>query len=121
MDLVSPHPQKFLARRSVIVSLLCAVCLLPFGGCHSVPQVLTDEAVFKELDALYTAVTSRRRKLLDDCRDRLTTLHKEKRLSDAGFTSVTAIISEAEKDHWSDAAQHLYDFMRSQQKTKKSA
>ncbi|MCX7417923.1 MAG: hypothetical protein NT013_00085 [Planctomycetia bacterium] len=107
-------------RRLFIASLLCAASLLFLSGCHAVPQVLGDEAVFKELDALYTAVTSQRRNLVDDCRGRLTKLHAEERLSDAGFSVVTKIITKTEQNEWADAAQHLYDFMRAQRKTKQS-
>ena len=110
-----------LARRNVIAQVLCAVSMLVLGGCREVPQVVNDEAVFKELDALFTAVTSQRRNLVDDCRGRLTKLHGEGRLSDAGFVAVTKIITETEQNQWTDAAQHLYDFMRAQRKTKQSS
>ena len=112
------RPRISLARRRLIAQLLCATAVLFLGGCRPVPQVLDDEDVFKELDALYTAVTSQRRNLVDDCRERLTKLHKEKKLSDAGFAAMTKIIKETEENQWSDAAQHLYDFMRAQRKTK---
>lgn len=110
-----------LARRRLITQLLCATSVLFVGGCRAVPQVVDDGDVFKELDALYTAVTSRRRNLVDDCRGRLTILHKEGQLSDAGFAAVTKIITEAEQNQWASAAQHLYDFMRAQRKTKPSS
>lgn len=92
----------------LVVSLL--------GGCSRVPQVLTDEAVFKELDALYTAVTSKRRDLLQQCQQRIGKLHTEKRLSDAGLAEIEAIIQLTEDNDWTDAAQRLYDFMRAQRK-----
>lgn len=90
--------------------------LMPLAGCGSVPQVLSDEAVFGELDALYTAVTSKRRNLLSDCQKRITKLHAEKRMSDAGFKEVEAIITLAEDDKWTPAAERLYTFMRGQRK-----
>lgn len=113
--------RSFGLRRKLIVYLLLGACLVPLGGCQSVPQVLTDESVFKELDALYTAVTARQKNLLHDCRIRLTKLNQEGRLSETGFKTVADIITEAENDRWSDAAQHLYDFMRAQRKIKKSS
>ena len=103
-----------------MLQLFCAIALSMLGGCRQVPQVLTDEAVFKELDALYTAVTTKKPKLVEDCRERLTKLHSEGRLSDPGFKAISEIIGETEKDQWGDAAQHLYDFMRAQRKTKSS-
>lgn len=110
-----------LARRRAIAKAFCMVLMLILGGCGSVPQVVDDEAVFKELDALYTAVTSQRRNLVEDCRGRLTKLHEAGRLSDAGFVAVTKIITETEQNQWTGAAQHLYDFMRAQRKTKPSS
>lgn len=105
-------------RLKVVILLACSIGMLSLVGCHRVPQVVNDDAVYKELDALYTAVTSKRRNLLDDCRERLTKLHTEGRLSDAGFTEVSAIVKVAENNEWSTAAQQLYDFMRAQRRNK---
>lgn len=80
------------------------------------PQVLDDEAVFGELDALYTAVTSKRSNLLSDCRQRLTKLHADDRLSDEGFKEVNSIMEMCDAGKWSIAAPRLYDFMRAQRK-----
>lgn len=111
------RPRSF-ARRRWICHVLSVTWLLVVGGCRPVPQVANDEAVHKELDALYTAVTSRRRPLVDECHERLKTLQKEGRISEAGFATVASIIKEAENDNWQNAAQQLHDFMRAQRKTK---
>lgn len=100
--------------------LLCCAILSILAGCRPVPQVVNDEAVFGELDALYTAVTTKRQNLLKDCRERLTKLHEEQRLSDAGFTEVSTIMQMCDDEDWSDAAQRLYTFMRAQRKTEKN-
>ena len=105
--------------RIILMCLICGMGSLTITGCRRVPQVLTDEAVFGELDALYTAVTSKRRELLSDCRKRLTQLHKDKKLSDAGFAEVETIMNMSEDNKWGDAAQRLYDFMRAQRKVAK--
>lgn len=105
-------------HRRLICQAMSATLMLILVGCRPVPQVVNDEAVHKELDALYTAVTSRRRPLVDECHERLKTLHKDGRISEAGFTTVAAIIKEAENDNWAKAAQQLHDFMRAQRKTK---
>jgi len=107
-----------LPRRRVIHFVTSATLMLAFSGCRPVPQVVDDEGVHKELDALYTAVTSRRRNLVDECHERLKTLHKDRQLSDVGFTAIAAIIKKAEDGKWADAAQHLHDFMRAQRKSK---
>ena len=96
--------------------LVGGVLLLTIPGCRRVPQVLGDEAVFNEVDALYTAVTSKRRDLLSNCRERLSKLHQEQRLSQPGFNELCAVIKLAESDKWSDAAERLYAFMRAQRK-----
>ncbi len=104
-------------RRTAI--LLCVVLgFTALTGCGSVPQVVNDEAVFGELDALYTAVTSKRTQLLEDCRTRLTKLNDEKRLSDSGFQEVSTIMEMCDDGDWTDAAQRLFNFMRAQRKTK---
>lgn len=91
--------------------------LITVSGCRPVPQVLTDEAVFTELDAFYTAITTKRRDLVDASQKRLTQLHTDDKLSDAGLAEVEAIAKLAEADKWTDAAQRLYTFMRGQRKT----
>lgn len=108
-------------RKSVFgVSCLvfCVLLIVSLVGCRRVPQVLTDEAVFGELDALYTAVTTRRRDLLNDCQKRLMKLHDEHKVSEAGYDEIEAIIKTAEADNWTKAAERLYTFMRGQRKQK---
>ncbi len=124
MSLVETRPQGKavdLPRNRVRVSVvwLClGLSVFMFAGCSRVPQVLTDEAVFGELDALYTAVTTKRRDLLTDCQQRIKKLHDEKRLSDAGHKEIQAIVALTEQDKWRPAAERLYDFMRGQRKAK---
>jgi len=107
-----------LVRRTAYVPLFALVTLL-ITGCGTAPQVVEDEAVFNELDALYTAVTSKRTDLLDACRSRMNKLHDEKRISEAGFAEVSAVIATATEGKWTDAAERLYTFMRAQRKKAK--
>lgn len=98
--------------------LVCGVLLAcATGGCGGVPQVIDDEAVYGEVDALFTAVTSKRPQLLADCKSRLMKLHGEKRLSDAGFAELDRTMQMCESGDWQPAAQRLYDFMRAQRKS----
>lgn len=103
-------------RHYLLLFLVSCLEITTLSGCGSPPQVLTDEAVFGELDALYTAVTSKRRNLLEDCQKRINKLHDEQRMSDEGFNEVEAIIALAEQDKWTPAAERLYAFMRGQRK-----
>lgn len=106
---------RFAFQRTAIL-LSCAI-LCALAGCSPVPQVVNDDAVFGELDALYTAVTTKRQNLLEDCRARLTKLHAEQRLSDAGFTEVSTIMDLCDDEDWAAAAPRLYNFMRAQRKS----
>lgn len=109
---------QWFSRRNALARILCLCSLTILAGCGRVPQVLEDEAVFSELDALYTAVTTKRTDLLNDCKQRLTKLHEEKRLSDAGYTEIKAITDLADEASWTPAAERLYTFMRGQRKAK---
>ncbi len=106
------------SRRRAFAWALCLCSLMTLAGCGRVPQVLEDEAVFGELDALYTAVTTKRTDLLNDCKQRLKKLHDEKRLSDAGYTEIKEITDLADEASWTPAAERLYTFMRGQRKAK---
>ena len=110
------HPR--ISRRKVLAWILVSCSPMIAIGCSRVPQVLQDEAAFGELDALYTAVTTKRTDLLKDCQQRITRLHDEKRMSDAGYEEIQAITSLAEEGEWSPAAERLYTFMRAQRKVK---
>ncbi|MES2793448.1 MAG: hypothetical protein V4719_27800 [Planctomycetota bacterium] len=103
-------------NRWLAIILSCSLGIMLVSGCQPVPQVLNDEAAFGELDALYTAVTSKRRDLLDACRKRISKLHEEKRMSDAGFDEIEEIVALTEQDKWTPAAEQLYNFMRGQRK-----
>lgn len=105
------------AHLSRVVCLCVAATLL--AGCGT-PQVTSDEAVFNELDALYTAVTSKRNDLLTASRERLQKLHADGKLSDSGFAAIDKIAARAADGHWSEAAEKLYDFMRAQRNPPKT-
>lgn len=116
LDRVLPRRRERTTCRRTAILWACTI-LLVIAGCRPVPQVVNDEAVFGELDALYTAVTTKRQNLLKDCRERLTKLHDERRLSDGGFTEVSTIMEMCDDEDWADAAQRLYNFMRAQRKS----
>lgn len=109
---IQNHSARVFSTAAIAAALLLAV-----SGCSRVPQVVDDEAVFGEVDALFTAVTSKRPQLLAECRTRLTKLHADERLSDEGFDSLRDLIETCEEGEWDTAAQRLYDFMRAQRKS----
>jgi hypothetical protein len=87
--------------------------LLLAAGCGT-PQVAGDPDCFKEVDALYTAVTSKNAKLLGESEARLRKLHAAGKLSDAGLRALEPIIARARGGDWRPAAEELYVFMRAQ-------
>jgi len=103
----------------LVAFLFLVVAVLLIRGCGAHPQIGEDDAAFKEVDALYTAVTSKKRDLLEDCRKRLVQLEAEKKLSAEAFQSISSIIEEAEGGEWQSAAQRLHNFMRAQRRESK--
>lgn len=88
------------------------------AGCGRTPQVLDDESVARELDAMYTAVTSQRSDLLQASRERLLILHSEHRLSDTGLAEIDRLAAKGGDGKWREAAEGLYAFIRNQRKTR---
>jgi hypothetical protein len=103
-----PSIGRFL-RVLALASCSCA-------GCGSVVQIGTDEETFSEVDALYTAVTTKRPDLLKECKSRLAALKDEGKLPEAALTELQPVIAQAEQGDWRPAAERLYVFMRHQRK-----
>lgn len=78
------------------------------------PQLKADEQVFTTVDALFTALTSRDSKRLDDCERRLKSYHEEGRTSDAVASTLDGIVKQAREGQWEPAARKLYTFMLGQ-------
>ncbi|MFO1023407.1 MAG: hypothetical protein U0903_22350 [Planctomycetales bacterium] len=103
---------KTLNRRLFVV--LSAVALL-WTGCGP-PQVLNSDESLKSLDALWTAVTSQKRDLLTTAAKDLKKIHDDKKMSDAGWSRIDAIIKQAESGDWQGAAKKLQTFIKGQRK-----
>lgn len=87
------------------------LCLL---ARRSPPQLPRDEEVFKTVDALFTAMTSRDTGRLEDCEQRLSAYHATGRMSDAATDFLNSVIDQAHAGDWEPAAHRLYDFMLGQ-------
>ncbi len=87
---------------------------------RSPPQMGADPAVFKTVDALYTAVRAKDVERMAQCEQRLRTAHAEGRLPDAAWDDLTAVIETARAGEWQDATESLYDFMLGQRGEKAS-
>jgi hypothetical protein len=102
-------------RSAVILSIVVGVCLIVWG-LRSPPQIGADEAVFSNVDALFTAVTSRNEALLDACERRLHALCQAEKLPADASEYLTGIIQAARAGRWQPAAQKLYWFMSVQRR-----
>ena len=100
-------------------SAAVAVILIGFFGLSywmAAPQIGTDEEVYKTVDALFTAVTSKDRTRLDDCEKRIRTYRDEKKLPPAASTRLEKILKQAQSGQWDTSAQTLYQFMLAQRR-----
>ena len=78
------------------------------------PQLKADEQVFTTVDALFTALTSRDSKRLDDCERRLKSYHEQGKMSDAVAATLDGIVLQAREGKWEPASKKLYNFMLGQ-------
>jgi|GEM_PF-1745323 len=73
---------------------LCMVVAIAFAGCRPPSQIESD-AAFGEVDALFTAVTSHRTDLLEQCQQRLEKLSQQGDVSTQAFQELTTICEKA--------------------------
>lgn len=82
-------------------------------GCGGSPEV-TSEAGLKSLDALYTAVTSRKPELLDQSAMQVNRLEASGDLSGSAADAIEGVIQLAEAGDWQQAAERLDKYIRLQ-------
>lgn len=104
--------------RSRITPWLIGLCLaIAVGGCAPT-QVLGDPETFKALDALWTAVTSRKTELVNQVDKELDRLASAGKLSSEGRAELRTISDTALKGQWESAAQSLRTFIKGQRPPK---
>jgi hypothetical protein len=102
-------------RRCVIAGL--ALLGLAFlAGCGGAAQIGKDEDSLAAVDALYTAVTSRRTELLEQSVARIDALHSEGKVSQDVHDALQPITARAKKGEWEQAARDLHRFVKAQRK-----
>lgn len=99
-------------------ALLLTALLLTGNGCGGPTQVVANEECFSAVDALWTAVTSKRSDLVEQTAKELNRLHTTGSLSDDGHEELTEIVQLARKKEWEPAAKTLKVFMLGQRKAK---
>jgi hypothetical protein len=109
-------PTRRTALAAVLVVLAVLVIVFWFVWWRRPPQMGADEEVFKTVDALFTAVTSRDENRLADCEQRLVTLEAAGKLPPEARVYLDKVIRKARGGNWESAAQTLYVFMRAQRR-----
>ena len=99
-------------RAALLLSILLSI---PAGGCGP-PQLGGGERPFKAVDALYTAVSLRDPRLVDQCEQTLLGLKAGGDLPEEPAKALDAIIAEARAGRWEPAQARLGDFMRAQRR-----
>jgi hypothetical protein len=75
------------------------------------------EEVLSAVDALYTAIASRRMELLDKSTARIEELHTSKELPDAAYRQLKSYADEAREGKWEPAIRKLHEFIRGQRRS----
>ncbi|MBS0206692.1 MAG: hypothetical protein JSS49_27765 [Planctomycetes bacterium] len=92
--------------------------LLAIAGCGRPAQIGTSDEVLSAVDALYTAVASRRPELLEQSAATIETLHSSGKLADAPHRQLKTYIVEARAGKWDSAVRQLHEFIRGQRRAK---
>lgn len=94
--------------------LLLLVCW--FVWWRNPPQIGADEEAIKNVDALFTAFTSRNPTRLGECEERLHALKDAGRLPPAAAGYLDGLIKKARGGDWRGAAEKLFGFMKGQRR-----
>jgi hypothetical protein len=98
---------------AAVASLIVALSL---SGCWAPPQIGPDRDTFKAVDALYTAISLRDPKLVENCASRLKELRAAGKVPEAAFLTLDSIILEASEGHWEPSQERLAVFMEGQER-----
>ena len=105
-----------LRMKRVFASLLLLAAIFSSHGCGRPPQVVDNEECFSAVEALWTAVTTKRTDLLEQSATEIDRLHKDGQLSKEGHEALFEIIQSAQEGEWLPAAKSLKAFMLGQRK-----
>jgi hypothetical protein len=109
----------FPSKRPAIVLSAIGVAVLGvavFAWGSRPPQMGADDAVFRNVDALFTAVTARDDQRLGECEGRLRSLKDAGKLPTDAANYLDGVIETARAGRWDSAGQRLYGFMTAQRR-----
>lgn len=101
-------------NRTANVAVLSWLFALSLVGCGRPAQIGADRDTFKAVDALYTAVSLRDLKLVDQSETKLKDLRNAGKIPEAASKSLESIIAEAKGGKWEPAQGRLGKFMEGQ-------
>jgi len=101
-------------NRTVALTLAPPLLALTLAGCWGPPQIGTDKDTFRAVDALYTAVSLRDVKLVEQCEAKLKSLREAGKLPESASQSLDSMIAEAKGGSWVPAQERLSTFMEGQ-------
>jgi len=108
-----PTSKRFL---SIVATAL--VVTLALAGCQRTPQLANEESL-GAADALWTAITAKDVKLVDNSEQTLKQLHDQSKLTNEAFESLEGMIATARAGDWDGARGDLKAFVRGQRPPEK--
>lgn len=106
-----------MSRTATNKTLAFLMLVLLLMGCGRPAQMGSSDEVLGAVDALYTAISSRRAELLEKSATRIEALHASKELPDAAYRQLKSYIDEARKGQWDPAIRKLHEFIRGQRRS----
>lgn len=97
-------------KRTILTKFALLLCALSIIGCGRIE--IEHEESRMAIDALYTAVTSRRLELLETCERRLKDLEASGKLPAATGRDLDRIVAQARQQEWQPAAERLNFLIR---------
>ena len=104
-------------RRKIALSAVCVLLAgyMLFQWNSAPPQLpVRHDAIMQTVDALFTAISTRDTRHLQECRLRLQRFEQSGELPAAAAQRLTSLIEQADRGAWEAAGRALYDFMLGQ-------
>ena len=114
---MSAFVQRGTPVRRLLPVMTLIVTVMSSTGCGRPAQVVDHDECFQAVDALWTAVTSKRGDLLEQTADELDRLHTAGNLSKDGHRELIEIVKQARAAEWTTSAKKLKAFMLGQRRT----